>query len=393
MKVLIVVAFLIVASPNWMDMSNGSLIRIPLKKQVNNEQTRMRHLARSGVHGKFRNTGEVPLINMNNEYYYGEIGIGTPPQKFNVIFDTGSADLWVPSSKCDIYEGDKNACLNHTQYDASKSSTYLENGRPYHIKYGEGELEGFLSEDNVEVGGLVVKNQIFAEATKEIELDGLSDGILGLSYPESSSQKIPTVFENMIKQGLLDKPVFSFYLSQADNGDKGELLLGGSDPKYYKGEFTYVPVSKKSYWQVTADGISVGNHELCQDGCETIIDTGTTLIYGPAEDIKNINNVIGAKLLHENCDKQEICYSIDCNTNFNDLPNVVFSFGGQQFAIPPTTYIQRESHNCVTSFRIRESLNLGNIWLVGDTFLRTVYTEFDFGKDRIGFANLANVNL
>lgn len=33
----------------------------------------------------------------------------------------------------------------------------------------------------------------------------------------------------------------------------GELLLGGTDPKYYSGDFSWVNVTRKAYWQVHMD--------------------------------------------------------------------------------------------------------------------------------------------
>ena len=111
--------------------------------------------------------------------YYGPVSIGTPQQEFKVVFDTGSSNLWVPSSECKTI-----ACLLHTRYDHSKSSTYVKNGTALNVKYGSGSISGFISQDTVTLGGIPVTKALFGEVTKE---DGISfiassfSGILGLA--------------------------------------------------------------------------------------------------------------------------------------------------------------------------------------------------------------------
>ncbi|XP_057794991.1 aspartic proteinase A1-like [Salvia miltiorrhiza] len=299
--VSLLVASLVVLSPAVSASSDDRLMRIGLKKvkfdRSNREAARLdseQSLRVKAVGGGGADI--VALKNYMDAQYFGEIGIGTPPQKFTVIFDTGSSNLWVPSSKCYFSV----ACYVHSKYRSNKSSTYKSNGRSAAIKYGTGSISGFYSEDVVTIGNLVVKKQEFIEATSEPGVTFLAakfDGILGLGFKEISVGNSSPPWYNMVAQGLVKEPVFSFWLNRNVNDEKGgELVFGGVDNNHFKGEHTYVPVTKKGYWQFDMGDVLIGGKKsgYCNGGCSAIADSGTSLLAGPTTVIAMINHAIGA---------------------------------------------------------------------------------------------------
>jgi phytepsin len=283
--------------------SHDGLLRINLnKKTLNYESLTEAKLARQQDSRRLLKTGGsdsdiVPLVDYLNTQYFGVIGLGTPPQNFTVIFDTGSSNLWVPSSKCYF----SIACYLHPKYKSSKSSTYKADGETCQISYGSGAISGFFSNDNVLVGDLVVKNQKFIETTRESSVSfivGKFDGILGLGYPDISVGEAPPVWLSMQEQKLLADDVFSFWLNRdSDASSGGELVFGGVDPNHYKGNHTYVPVSSKGYWQFNMGDLLIDGHStgFCANGCAAIVDSGTSLLAGPTAIITQVNQAIGAE--------------------------------------------------------------------------------------------------
>lgn len=310
----IVSSFLLVLllSPLGFAESNDGFLRVGLKKRKLDQLDRLsaqysskgvksmrKSLLRYGlgnIVGSDDNGDVVPLNNYLDAQYFGEVGIGTPPQKFTVIFDTGSSNLWVPSSKCYF----SIACLFHSKYNSRRSSSYTKNGKSAEIHYGTGAISGFFSQDHVTVGELVVQNQDFIEATREPSLTFVAakfDGILGLGFQEISVGKAVPVWYNMVSQGLIKEPVFSFWLNRnADGEEGGEIVFGGIDPAHHKGEHTWVPVTQKGYWQFDLDGVLVGGETTgyCDGGCSAIADSGTSLLAGPTAVVAQINHAIGA---------------------------------------------------------------------------------------------------
>ncbi|KAJ3339712.1 Vacuolar protease A, partial [Kappamyces sp. JEL0680] len=302
--------------------------------------------------------------------------------------DTGSANLWVPSTRCNDI-----ACWLHSKYDASRSSSYAENGTEFKIQYGSGSLEGVISQDILTVGSLKVTDQGFAESTSEpgiAFIAGKFDGIFGLAYDTIAVTGATPPFFKMVQQGavfsltagLIDEPLFACYMGDANKGDgEGELTFGAINHDHY-----------------TGDILSLGGKPLKGSAKRAAIDTGvlaavlivgTSLIAVSTQEATAINKAIGAK---KQWNGQ---YTLPC-TGLDKLPKLSMTFAGKEFVLSGKDYVLEVQGTCMSGFiGLDIPAPAGPLWIVGgtialltkDVFLRKFYTVYDLGNHRVGFAD------
>lgn len=240
-----------------------------------------------------------------------------------------------------------------------------------------------MSKDVVTIGDLKIKDQLFAEATSEPGLAfafGRFDGIMGLGYDTISVNGIPPPFYNMLNQGLLDEPVFAFYLSDTNNGDDSEAMFGGINEDHYTGKMTKIPLRRKAYWEVNLDAITFGDATAEIDNTGVILDTGTSLIALPSTLAELLNKEIGAK---KSFNGQ---YTVECNKR-DSLPDLTFTLTGYNFTIGPYDYILEVQGSCISSFMGMDFPEpAGPLAILGDAFLRRWYSVYDLGTNSVGLA-------
>jgi len=367
-------------------------LRVPLSRKDPPADVRMADRM-LGLAAKYRGASksllgspEVPLVDYLDAQYYGEIGIGTPPQLFNVIFDTGSSNLWVPANNCTRIGW----CLVKRKYHPTQSSSYRPNGTEFAIQYGSGALSGFTCNDVVTIGGLQADDVTFAAAvTVPGILNNLRfgvarfDGILGMAFPSIAVGNVLPVFNTLMEQGKVAAPVFQFYLTKGTSQGSA-LTLGGTDPSQFHGDLAWVPIVSDTYWEFSLDGVRVDGTELCDGGCRAIADTGTSLIAGPSVLVRELNRLIGAvpvpggSAVILNCSAEALA----------QLPDVRFTFGGRPYTLSGSEYIfGAKGGQCISAFAgIDLPSGGGQMWILGDVFLTKYVSVFDFGQTRVGFA-------
>ncbi|KAJ7782498.1 acid protease [Mycena maculata] len=334
--------------------------------------------------------------------YFGTVDIGTPPQSFDVVLDTGSSDLWVASSSC-------TTCSSNTPvYNPGQSSSFVqESTAATTISYGSGEVLGAVSQETVSMGNFSLTNQGFlvTQQTTANLLTGSVSGIMGLAFGAISSTQTVPFWQGLISSNQLASPVMSFWLSRfrgtkfAEEEPGGAFTLGGTNASLFTGNIDFRPMSGGStptFWLLSVTAVNVQGSAITVptgDSALAAIDTGTTLIGGPSDAVAAIWAAVPGSTIVG--DSMPGFYEFPCSTTVS----VSMSFGGEVWPIDPTDLNIGEGTSPSSCLGGIFDLTQGSditaspgtpTWVVGDTFMKNVYTVFQESPLQIGFAQLSD---
>jgi len=322
--------------------------------------------------------------------YLATVQMGTPPQNYLILMDSGSADLWVASEACQSTAGGD--CGQHQTLGSTSSSTFQASNTPFQVTYGTGAVQGAIIQDDISIAGLQLKAHTFGVCTQEtpdFSDDSVPfDGLMGLAQSTLSEQKTATPIEALASQGLVPAAITSYKISRAsDNKNDGEITFGALDDTKFDPATLVVTknVNTQGFWESALDAITVDGQDTGLQGRTAIMDTGTTLIVAPVDDATAVHNLItGSKT-----DGQGQ-FTVPCTLS----QSVALTLGGTSFEINPKDIaIQPVDPNdptgdCVSGISGGSFGTSNTEWLVGDVFLKNAYYSTDVGANTLSFAKL-----
>ncbi|CAH1401432.1 unnamed protein product [Nezara viridula] len=309
-------------------------------------------------------------------HYVGEVGLGSPAQKFNVLFDTATPALWIPFDK-----------FRSTESSSFQNLSDCQVSRPYTT----GHFNALNKKDVLEIGGASVKDQSFELVTAGFE-DKIFDGIFGLAYPSPSPVCGPEVIpvQNMANQGIAPA-VFSFRY-ETDPYTKtpehiGDVIFGIDNEYVDEAALKYITLSKKANWQIAVDRVNTLNGlAVCKEGCQAIIDSASPVIAGPIEEVNQLyQHITGG------CSYHNGTYEINCQ-NVEHLPSLIFTINGIDYDLDGEDYVLRfPTRFGTTCISTLVGMDLPEkTWVLGDAFMKRFYTVFDQENGRVAFGQMKN---
>ncbi|GAB5364323.1 hypothetical protein AAMO2058_000959700 [Amorphochlora amoebiformis] len=343
---------------------------------------------------------DVPLSNFRDLQYMGAVKVGTPPQEFSVVYDTGSSDLWVTGAECFHCSGKRRFyAFNSTTFDRGCGVCGIDQVLD---NYGSGPVEGYIFEDRVTLGDVtsdsnVRMGYVFAMGEQQTNLQ--DEGIMGLGFDALASYSVPSPLDTILKQEGIELS-YAFYLKSTS--EQSLITFGGYDPDLLGSEsFESVKVLPTqvrggevlTYWTIEMQEISIGSASYHSPSTTTIVDTGTSLIYVDPNFLQDvIKNLINSEASRY-CRQGRGIFLCPEDVDVSKFPDLEFRFArygnpGNDTVVTLSGedyFIDVQSDSGV-SFKRLGLEGTRNIVILGDVFLRKTYTLFDKTNLKISFS-------
>jgi len=276
-------------------------------------------------------------------------------------------------------------CVGKHNYDSSKSSTYVANGKPFFILYGTGSAYGNLGQDVFCFGdsGLCYNKQVFGQATHVAQFFQQTpiDGICGLAFQSIAVDGVVPPFINVMDH--LDNPYFTAWMTaEGDTEGKigGRMTYGAQDLDNCDSKVDWITLSAATYYQINMDGVKVGANKYA--GGSAISDTGTSLIAGPTNEIEEIGKMLGGTW-----SAADGVFFIDCKAT--GKPDLIFTINGKDYPVTQKNYIVPTgdpSNPCMLGMQGFPLQPGAPRWILGDVFIREYCNIYDPKNKKLGLA-------
>lgn len=325
-----------------------------------------------------------------NIQYSITLAFGDSAEPFRALIDTGSSWVWIPNKD---FQG-KNF-LHHYNCQ-SKLGCNIIDSKVQSLRYGKGEVTGVIAEDTVCIAHTphCVEKQAFYLISSQKDLDSVqAEGLVGLG-PRTEVNGHKMILASLKEQGVIKQMVFSIYLP-GTNGRKshaGELILGGYDYEYARNkEFIYQNLVSDKYWAVnlTEGRLTMhGKMELRtqETGYMAMVDSGTSCIHIPYDIYESFMDQVSDIAQEDYLKVWSSMKYMQCSkTLLQRLPTLELIFGSTVFKIEPKDYVLWDDDRDTFCLILLLPSPSTDMWVLGDVFMRTVYTLFDLENRRIGF--------
>ncbi len=382
----------------------------------------------------------LDLIGLKEGLYTIRVSLGNPKQEFEVIIDSGSFLLWIPSDEC------KNCYYSKNKFKWKSSQSFSKTLKSYDLKYISGKVSGRVSIDGISLNnGLTIPNFNFL-LSDVVDAPVKVDGIMGFArkynnYPEDFS-----IMEQLKKNKIIEKKIYSQKISSLeinvnedktnDNFPKSKFYIGDLPDEIKNKMENYstckaVDDNKKvtTFWSCNLSALifkrnikSINNRNKIVDkdnksnlnfeeklfngknfiNADTeigtssfptpaIFDTGSNVILAPPHYSETFKNIFfGLAIKNGKCISLQDysgSYGFRCNEDIDfekDFPKILFKFDNDKiYEISNKFLFNLENNKYI--FKIVFSYVPGNGWLLGQPFLKSYHMVFDYEQDNIGF--------